>query len=304
MWLPAHEPVLTNRVVHWLVNDPRGVYWDATVGAAGHALAIVEQLTEEGRLFGSDRDPRALTLASAALTGAPATLVAARFSELEEVWRTQGVGKLSGVLFDLGIGSFQVDDAERGLAFDQDGPLDMRLGEGGQPVSRWLNRAQEKEIARVLREYGEERRAWPLARAIAGSRPLTRTAELREAVASVTSVPQRVKTLARVFQALRIFINDELNELRSGLLAMRALLKPGGRVVVIAYHSLEDRIVKHFFREASRSCICPPAQPVCTCRHVPWLAVLTRKAETPGAEEILRNRRSRSAKLRVAERLN
>lgn len=301
MCTPAHEPVLTNRVVYWLVTDPRGVYWDATVGAAGHALAIAERLTEGGRLFGSDRDPMALTLASAALTGAPATLCAARFSQLEHVWRTQGVGKLTGMLFDLGLGSYQIDLAERGIAFDRDGPLDMRMDPHGQPVSHWLNRAQEKEIARVVSEYGEERRARRLARAIAHRRPLSTTGELREAVASVTAPPERAKTLARVFQAFRILVNDELEELRAALSALRVMLQPGGRVVLIAYHSLEDRIVKHHFREAASSCVCPPRQPVCTCRHTPWLSVLTRRAERPGPEEIERNRRARSARLRAAE---
>jgi 16S rRNA (cytosine1402-N4)-methyltransferase len=298
---PAHEPVLTDRVVHWLVTDPRGVYWDATVGAAGHALAIAERLSEGGRLFGSDRDPMALTLASAALTGAPVTLLAARFSQLENVWRSQGVGKLTGILFDLGLGSFQIDQAARGIAFDQDGPLDMRMDPHGPPLSQWLNHAQEKEIARVLFEYGEERRAWPLARAIAHRRPLSTTGELREAVASVTAMPARAKTLARVFQAFRILINDELEELRSGLLSLRGMLARGGRVVTIAYHSLEDRIVKHHFREAARECLCPPKQPVCTCHHTAWLEVLTRRAERPTEQEVERNRRARSAKLRAAE---
>jgi len=300
---PAHEPVLTDRVVFWLVTDPRGVYWDATVGAAGHARAITERLTEGGRLFGSDRDPKSLALASAALTGAPATLAAARFSQLEHVWRTQGVGKLTGILFDLGLGSFQIDDAGRGIAFDEDGPLDMRMDPGVPPLSHWLNRAQEKEIARVISAYGEERRAWPLARAIAHKRPLATTGELREAIASATPYRERAKTLARVFQAFRILVNDELEELKAALDALREMLAPGGRVVVIAYHSLEDRLVKQHFRDASRECLCPPRQPVCTCNHQPWLNVLTRRAEMPGELEIQNNRRARSAKLRVAERV-
>jgi 16S rRNA (cytosine1402-N4)-methyltransferase len=295
--------VLTDRVVFWLVTDPRGVYWDATVGAAGHARAIAERLTEGGRLFGSDRDPHSLSLASAALTGAPVTLVAARFSQLEDAWRTQGVGTLTGILFDLGLGSFQIDDAGRGLSFDQDGPLDMRMDPGAPPLAAWLNRAQEKEIARVIFAFGEERRAWPVARAIAHARPLASTGELRQAIASVTPPPQRAKTLARVFQAFRIFVNHELEELQAALSALPTLLAPGGRAVVIAYHSLEDRMVKQSFREASRGCLCPPRQPVCTCDHKPWLKVLTRRAETPGDDEIANNRRARSAKLRAAERI-
>lgn len=300
---PAHKPVLTDRVVSWLVTDPRGVYWDATVGAAGHARALAERLSEGGKLFGSDRDPYSLSLASAALAGLPATLVQARFTELENVWRAQGVGQVTGILFDLGLGSFQIDEAGRGLSFDQDGPLDMRMDPGLPPLSQWLHRAQESQIARVITEFGEERRAWPIARAIAHARPLATTGELRDAIASVTPLPQRAKTLARVFQAFRIFVNHELDEVKAALESLATLLAPGGRAVFISYHSLEDRLVKQFFREASRDCICPPRQPVCTCDHRAWLEVLTRRAETPDDQEIQNNRRARSAKLRAAQRV-
>ncbi len=300
---PAHKPVLTDRVVRWLVTDPRGVYWDATVGAAGHARAIAEQLSEGGKLFGSDRDPYSLSLASAALAASSVTLVQARFSQLENVWRTQGVGTLTGILFDLGLGSFQIDEAGRGLSFDQDGPLDMRMDPGLPPVSHWLNHAQEAQIARVIHELGEERRSWSIARAIAHARPLHTTGELRSAIASVTPLQQRAKTLARVFQAFRIFVNHELDELKAALDALATVLAPGGRAVFISYHSLEDRLVKQSFREASRDCICPPKQPVCTCGHKAWLKVLTRRPETPGPEEIQDNSRARSAKLRAAERI-
>lgn len=300
---PAHKPVLTDRVVFWLVTDPRGVYWDATVGAAGHARAIAERLSEGGKLFGSDRDPHSLSLASAALTGAPVTLVASRFSELENAWRTQGVGKLTGILFDLGLGSFQIDEAGRGLSFDQEGPLDMRMDPGLPPLSHWLNRAQEKQIASVISEYGEERRAWPIARAIAHARPLGTTKELRDVIASVTPVPHRAKTLARVFQAFRIFVNQELEELKAALDALPNMLAEGGRAVFISYHSLEDRLVKQTFREAARGCICPPRQPICTCDHKAWLKVLTKSPETPEPSEIENNSRARSAKLRAAERI-
>ena len=300
---PAHQPVLTDRVVSWLVTDPRGVYWDATVGAAGHARAIAERLSEGGKLFGSDRDPYSLSLASAALTASSVTLVQARFSQLENVWRTQGVGTLTGILFDLGLGSFQIDEAGRGLSFDQDGPLDMRMDPGLPPLTQWLNRAQEAQIARVISELGEERRSWPIARAIAHARPLSTTGELRDVIASVTPLQQRAKTLARVFQAFRIFVNHELDELKAALESLATVLAPGGRAVFISYHSLEDRLVKQTFREASKDCICPPQQPVCTCDHRAWLKVLTRRPETPGPEEIQNNSRARSAKLRAAERI-
>lgn len=298
---PAHVPVMAERVITWLVTDPAGRYWDATVGAAGHASKIADRLTEGGELIGSDRDSNALNLANAALTGVTATLVQAKFSQLVEVWKRLEVGKLNGILFDFGIGSFQLDDPERGISFELDGPLDMRMGGTDEPLSRWLNRAAEAEIADVIYRFGEERSSRRIARAIAAARPLERTGELRAAVESVTPARHRTKTLARVFQAFRIRSNDELEEIRTGLAGTREMLAAGGRIVTIAYHSLEDRIVKQFFRRESTDCVCPPELPACVCGHRAWLKVLTRKAESPSESEIAHNSRARSARLRVAE---
>jgi 16S rRNA (cytosine1402-N4)-methyltransferase len=300
---PAHVPVLAERVAFWLVTDPAGVYWDATVGAAGHARRITEQLTEGGKLFGSDRDPNALRLASAALTTASVTLVRARFSELGETWRQLEVRRLDGILFDFGIGSFQIEDAERGISFEQDGPLDMRMDPDARPLSDWLNRATDREIEQAIRHLGEEPRARAIAREIVRRRPLGSTQDLRAAILAATRSPHAIRTLARVFQAFRIKVNAELEEIRAGLEATHEVLAPGGRLVAISYHSLEDRIVKEFFRRESRDCICPPDAPICACDHRAWLRTLTRKPEVPDPGEVAVNRRARSAKLRVAERI-
>lgn len=294
---------MAKRAAEWLITDPGGVYWDATVGAAGHAREIAGRLSKAGKLFGSDRDPHALRLAESVLAGTPVTLVRARFSELPAVWRDLEAGALNGVLFDFGIGSFQLDDPTRGLSFDLDGPLDMRMGPDGEPVATWLDRAPEQEIARIIADFGEERRARGVARAIVNARPLTTTRQLRDVIARATPPAGRTKSLARIFQALRIQTNEELTEIEQGLGAMRELLAPGGRVVAISYHSLEDRRVKHFFRDEARDCHCPPAFPECRCGHRAWLKVLTRHAEVPDESEITANPRARSARLRAAERL-
>ena len=241
MFEPAHVPVMAQRVCDWLVTDPRGTYWDATVGAAGHARVVLERLTEGGKLFGSDRDPKALALARAALTEASVTLIPARFSELKDVWRKLEVGKLNGILFDFGIGSFQLADGARGIAFELDGPLDMRLDDRSEPLVDRLNRASQRDIEDVIRTYGEERQARSIARAIVGRQPLGTVAELRDAVQTAASPRYRQKTMARVFQALRIWVNDELREIEAGLHAVQDVLAAQGRIVAISYHSLEDR---------------------------------------------------------------
>jgi 16S rRNA (cytosine1402-N4)-methyltransferase len=299
---PAHVPVMPERAVELLVTDPSGVYWDATVGAAGHARRILERLAGGGKLICSDRDPNALALAEASLDASAVTFVAAKFSELANVWRKISMERLNGILFDFGIGSFQLA-AERGLSFDVDGPLDMRMGGTDTPLDVWLNRAPEREIADIIFRYGEERHARKIARSIVRSRPIHFTFALRDAVASVTPAVGRVKTWARVFQAFRIFVNDELNEIAKGLASTEETVGPNGRIVAISYHSLEDRAVKDFFRREAKGCVCPPDLLACACGHKAWLRILTRRPETPTSHEIESNSRARSAKLRAAEHL-
>lgn len=300
---PAHVPVMVQQVADWLVIRPEGTYWDATVGAAGHTRVILERLAEGGRMFGSDRDARSLELASTALTGAPVTLVPARFTELEDAWQRLGAGPIDGILFDFGVGSFQLDDGERGISFEIDGPLDMRMGRSDETAGDRLNRVSEQDLVDVLRTFGEERHARAIARSIIGKRPVESTSQLRDAIASVANPRYLNKTLARVFQAIRIWVNEELDEIRAGLAATQKFLAPGGRIVTIAYHSLEDRIAKQFFRDASADCLCPDGIPMCVCDHSAWLRTLTRKPMVPDAAEVAHNRRARSAKMRVAERL-
>lgn len=300
---PAHVPVMVQQVADWLVIRPNGVYWDATVGAAGHTRVIFERLAEGGRMFGSDRDAESLKMASTALTGAPVTLISARFSEICEAWIHVKTGPIDGILFDFGVASFQLDCGERGISFERDGPLDMRMGRSEETAGDRLNRVSERDLVDVLKTFGEERHAKAIARSIIGKRPMETTGQLRDAVAAVANARYLNKTLARVFQALRIWVNDELEEIRAGLAATQELLAPGGRIVTIAYHSLEDRIVKQFFRDASKDCICPDGLPMCVCGHTAWLRTLTRRPIVPDAAEIHDNRRARSAKMRVAERI-
>jgi 16S rRNA (cytosine1402-N4)-methyltransferase len=205
---------------------------------------------------------------------------------------------------DLGLSSRQLDDGDRGFSFGQEGPLDMRMDRSqGQSAADLVNTLSEAELADILWQYGEERHSRRIARAIVAARPMTTTGQLADLVARTVGRREQIHPATRTFQALRIAVNDELGALREALPQARDLLRPGGRLVVIAFHSLEDRLVKQFFRQESRDCICPPELPVCVCQHEATLKVLTSKPVRPTADEIARNPRSRSARLRVAERL-
>jgi 16S rRNA (cytosine1402-N4)-methyltransferase len=225
-----------------------------------------------------------------------------------EVDRTPGIERetLDGALLDLGVSSAQIDDEARGFSYRQDAPLDMRMGPRGEPVREWLSRAELSEIQRVLREYGEEREAYRIARAIVREReraPIETTGHLRAIVeAAVPASGHPLKSVARVFQALRILVNDELGALARGLELATTALRPGGRLVVIAYHSLEDRMVKRFFRELAADCVCPPDFPVCRCDKRAEVDVLTKRPVVASAREIETNPRARSARLRAAEK--
>ncbi len=304
-----HRPVLVEEVVGLLVVESAGVYVDATLGGGGHAEAILRSLGPQGRVVGIDRDHEALAFATERLAafGERFCAIHARFSELREALAACGIDSVSGVLFDLGVSSHQLDTPSRGFSFDRPGPLDFRMDTRSPfTAADVVNTWSEKELAEVFKKYGEERRSRKIARAIVTARARRRletTADLAEVVRSVTPVALRAKTLARVFQAIRIVVNEELQELERGLAAALDLLKPGGRLVVIAYHSLEDRIVKQFFKKEEPHCICPPEQPVCTCGRPGRLRILTRKPVVAGDEEIKQNPRARSARLRAAEKL-
>lgn len=284
-----------------------GTYLDGTLGGAGHAEAILEASTPDGRLIGLDRDPGAVDEARRRLArfGDRVEIHNANFAEVD---RTPGIERetLDGALLDLGVSSAQIDDEARGFSYRQDAPLDMRMGPRGEPVREWLSRAELSEIQRVFREYGEEREAYRIARAIVREReraPIETTGHLRAIVeAAVPASGHPLKSVARVFQALRILVNDELGALARGLELATTALRPGGRLVVIAYHSLEDRMVKRFFRELAADCVCPPDFPVCRCDKRAEVDVLTKRPVVPSAREIETNPRARSARLRAAEK--
>lgn len=303
-----HIPVLVGSVIEGLSVHPGGDYLDATVGGGGHAVAILRASAPGGRLLGLDRDPEAVQRTTDRLRTFQerARVVQASYIELLTVAEREGFLPLDGVLFDLGFSSWQIDDPVRGFAFSQEGPLDMRFNPRGQEptAADLVNQLPEQELVELLFRYGEEPRSRQIARAIVSARPLTTTSELADVVSGAVggrSGPVHPATLT--FQALRIAVNRELEALSSALPDAVVALKPGGRLAVISFHSLEDRIVKRFMRRESRDCICPPELPVCQCDHRRTLRVLTHKPVVPTAQELTRNPRSRSAKLRVAEKL-
>lgn len=301
-----HTPVLVQETVEWLVTTPHGRYVDATTGTGGHTKAILDRLAEDAVLLGIDADSQALTAAERRLAKYPQRilLVEANFSHLDAIVKGQSLERIDGLLMDLGLSTLQLETPERGFSFQTEGPLDMRFSlDEQETAAKFINTASEEEIAEVIREYGEERHAARIARSIIQRRPMQTTSDLRAAVEASTPDEHQIKSLARVFQAIRIRVNRELEVLQRTLESVVPLLAIGGRVVVISYHSLEDRIVKNFFQQAEQECVCPPELPVCRCDKVQTLRRLTRGIVEPSAEEVEQNPRARSAKMRVAERV-
>lgn len=305
-----HVPVMREEVLDYLSVRPDGVYVDCTVGTGGHALLLGKRLSPRGTLIGIDRDPEALEVASARLSGlgCRVRLVRAPFARLEDVLDEMGVGRADGFLFDLGISSAQLDDPSRGFAFRMDGPLDMRMNRtAGKTAADLVNSLPQEELAQVIARFGQERFARRIARAIVKARakaPLRTTGDLVRAV--LQAVPTdyergRIHPATRTFQALRIAVNDELGQLEAGLCAACRRVEPGGRIVVISYHSLEDGVAKRVFRRAAHGCTCGPEAPACTCGGFARVGVLTRKPLRPTPEEVAANPRARSARMRVAE---
>ena len=307
----GHKPVLLHECIDALAIRPDGVYVDGTLGRAGHSLEIVRRLTT-GRLIALDRDESALHAARERLADYMdrVSLVYSNFSRLDEVLRTMGIGGVDGMLFDLGVSSPQLDDAQRGFSYKQDAPLDMRMDTDAALTAREIvNTASFEELRRILYEYGEERYAPAIAKAICRAResaPIETTLQLSDVIrAAMPSAALREKQhpAKRSFQAIRIAVNDELGELEPMLSAAAEHLRPGGRLAVITFHSLEDRIVKRKLRELSTGCTCPPEFPVCVCGKKPKIEILTRKPIVSGESELQENPRARSAKLRVARKL-
>jgi len=299
--LSYHQPVLTDRVVFWLGPLDGGPILDATYGGGGHSAAILAALPRS-RVVALDRDPDARP----DRTDPRLSFHLADFRNLDEPLEKEGIDELAGALFDLGVSSHQLDVGERGFSYRSPGPLDMRMGPSAPGTAAdAVNHLDEVELARIIREYGEERFAGRIARAIVASRPIRDTTHLADVVArAVPPGPRnRPHPARRTFQAIRIAVNDELAALADGLDVAVRMLRPGGRVVVISYHSLEDRIVKRRFADGARGCVCPPELPVCACDRVAELRVLTRRPEMPGPSEVAANPRARSARLRAAERI-
>ena len=305
----GHRPVLLKEAIDLLEPRPGGSYIDATVAAGGHSREILVRSSPDGRLLGIDRDPRAIPVASANLAefGDRATCVTGNFAEIERLAWTNCAAPTDGILYDLGVSSMQLDDPGHGFSFQHEGPLDLRFDPTtGMPAHQFINTADEGQIADVLFQYGDEKRSRQIARLILRERrlrPITTTVHLRRLVESVVRRRGRINPATRTFQALRIYVNDELESLKRALLASLRLLNRGGRLVVMAFHSLEDRIVKQTFAEWATGCICPPALPECRCDHEPTVRLLTRRVVKPGIEEVQANPRSRSARLRACEKL-
>ncbi len=304
----GHVPVLLEPVLDGLAIRQDGCYVDGTFGRGGHSRAILDRLGEGGRLIAIDRDPAAIASAPRAMLGdSRFELVRGEFAQLGTIVAERGLaGQIDGILLDLGVSSPQLDEAERGFSFLRDGPLDMRMDpNAGEPASAWLARVEERELVRTLKQFGEERAAGRIARAIIAARkerPITRTVELAGIVESVAPRrDQKIHPATRTFQALRIAINDELGQLEAALEASVDLLRAGGRLCVISFHSLEDRIVKRFMRNASREPEQYRGMPDIPEEYRPRLA-LVGKAVMAGAGEIDANVRARSARLRIAER--
>jgi 16S rRNA (cytosine1402-N4)-methyltransferase len=313
VWRPNatdHVPVLAEEVRQALSVEPGQTVVDATFGSGGHAELLAGDLRGDGKLIAIDRDPSARPyfdrLRRTTGPGITGRFLRGEFSVVLEQLSANGV-RADAVLFDLGVSSMQIDRPERGFSYAADAPLDMRMDPSANTSARELvNEGGERELANIFRDYGEERYAKQIARAIARrrrERPFTRTGELVETIKGAIPAPARFgdgHPARRVFQALRIAVNDELHALQAGLPAALEMLRPGGRLAVISFHSLEDRTVKHFLREQERGCTCPPDFPVCVCGQEPVLRALSRRPIRPSAEEIALNPRAASARLRAA----
>jgi 16S rRNA (cytosine1402-N4)-methyltransferase len=309
----GHLPVLVNEVLTSLALRAGSSIADCTVGGGGHAERLLETVAPDGRLLGLDADAAAVREASRVLSrfGARAVIRHANFTRLAEVARDEGLVPLDGVLFDLGLSSYQLADARRGFAFTADAPPDMRFDETtGLSALDLIDTTSERELARILSTFGEERRAGRVAKAIVAARASGRlvtaadlAAVVAEAVPARGADSGRIHPATRTFQALRIAVNHELEALEAGLAAALEVLRPGGRLAVISYHSLEDRIVKRFMAREARDCLEVPLPPVCTCGHVAQLRPISRRVTRPSEAEVARNRRARSARLRAAEKL-
>lgn len=307
-----HIPVLLKVAVDLLQCKSGGIYVDCTLGAGGHAEEILKWSAPDGILIGMDQDENILKIAQERLREYKerVRLVHGNFSDIKEIVKSEGVEMVDGILFDLGVSSYQLDDKERGFSFMYDAPLDMRMNKKAKTTAADIvNSASERELSEIIFKYGEERFAKRIAASIVREReksPISATLRLSDIVIRAIPKrfqPSRIHPATKTFQALRIAVNDELNVLEKGITDAVSILKPNGRLCAISFHSLEDRIVKKGFQRMEKGCICPPRIPVCQCGIMPSIKIITRRPITSGDEEIQTNPRARSAKLRAAEKI-
>jgi len=302
-----HRPVLYHEIIHALQSHPGGRYVDGTLGAGGHARGILEGSSPDGLLLGLDLDPKAIEIAKYELKqfGSRAIFIQDSYTTLADHIKKLGWKKVDGILLDLGVSSMQIDSPQRGFSFQQEGPLDMRFDpELPKSASELVNTLPERELADLIWQYGEEPRARQIAHAICESRLIQTTLQLASVITQVVHPqPGRIHPATLTFQALRIVVNDELNNIAQVLPRAVGSLRKGGRFAVISFHSLEDRIVKQYFKVESVDCICPPRQPECTCGHKASVKLINRQVIKPGESEMKENPRARSARLRIIEKI-
>jgi 16S rRNA (cytosine1402-N4)-methyltransferase len=302
----THTPVLLAEVLRALAVQPGGRYIDCTLGGGGHAAAILEKSSPGGQVLGIDADPAAIAAARERFKGSPDSILIVNdnFVNLQSICLKYDFSPVHGILFDLGLSSLQLNGGSRGFSFQHDTPLDMRFDPSQRTTAADIvNTAPETELAGIIRSYGEEPQSARIARFIIKERPVATTGQLARIIEKAVGRRGRLHPATRTFQALRIAVNDELGHLESALKQAVDLLGYEGRLVVISYHSLEDRIVKQFLQREARGCICPPATPVCICGHTPVLRLINKKVIVPTIAEVSANPRSRSARLRAAERI-
>ena len=306
--MKVHEPVLLKETVDNLVMNRDGIYVDGTVGFAGHASHIISKLSNKGKLIGIDLDPYALKCSKDNLSEFPKksySLYRGNFSEFSRILQQIGISKVDGLVVDLGISSYQIDSGHRGFSYMNNGPLDMRFDDNnGISAKELLNNISELDLSNIIKIFGEEKKHKKIAKNIvkyAQEGKMNTTFDLKKSIKEVINPKYLNKTLSRVFQAIRIKVNNELDNLKILLNNSIKYIEKGGRIAIITFHSLEDSIVKNFFKEKSVDCICPPSFPICNCNTKPKLRIINKKVISPSEKEVIENSRSRSAKLRIAE---
>lgn len=303
----VHKSVLLKETLEYLNIKPDGIYVDGTAGGAGHSKEIAKRLNS-GKLIALDRDPDAVKVATERLKGLPVTVVRSNYADMADVLTELGIEKVDGVLLDLGVSSWQLDNGNRGFSYHADAPLDMRMSQSGTSAADLVNTLGVQELTDILRDYGEEKFAYRIATNIVKERekaPILTTLQFADLISR--SVPAAVRRdghpARKSFQAIRIAVNNEFEAEKEGIKSAFELLKPGGRLCVITFHSLEDRLVKNLFGDFCKGCVCPPDIPICVCGKTPRAVLPTRKPVAPTEQEVAENPRSRSAKLRIVEKL-